>query len=78
MKVRVGIESRSAREELLGTLADALGAAAVQHIGKLLVLWRPPAPKQKADKEGRFNIALNEPLKPPICSRRHRSAAATS
>ena len=54
VKVRVGIESRSAREELLGTLADALGAAAVQHIGKLLVLWRPPAPHEKVEREDRM------------------------
>ena len=54
VKVRVGIESRTVRDELFETLADALDAAAVQHIGKLLVLWRPPAPREKAEREDRM------------------------
>ena len=33
------------------TLADELGAAPIQHIGKLLVLWRPMPPKEKAERE---------------------------
>ena len=43
IKVRVFSDDRAAREALLAELADALGAAPIQHIGKLLVLWRPPA-----------------------------------
>ena len=54
VKVRVGIEPRSAREEMLETLADALDAAAVQHIGKLLVLWRPPVLREKSEREDRM------------------------
>jgi len=54
VKVRVGIEARAEREQLLAELAEGLGAAPVQHIGKLLVFWRPPAEKVKADKEGRL------------------------
>ena len=38
-------DDRAARERMLERLADALDAAPVQHIGKLLVLWRPPPPK---------------------------------
>jgi putative YhbY family RNA-binding protein len=49
VKVRVFSDDRAAREALLGELSDALGAAPVQHIGKLLVLWRPPKPRTKAD-----------------------------
>ena len=30
------------------------GAAPIQHIGKLLVFWRPPTAKEKAEKEGRM------------------------
>ena len=41
IKIRVLSDDRTAREALLRTLADQLGAAPVQHIGKLLVLWRP-------------------------------------
>ena len=54
VKVRVFSDDRAAREALLAELSDALGAAPVQHIGKLLVFWRPPAEKVKADKEGRL------------------------
>ncbi len=42
IKVRVFLDDRAAREALLQRLADELAAAPVQHIGKLLVLWRPP------------------------------------
>jgi RNA-binding protein len=46
IKVRVFSDSRETREALLGEAAAALGAAPVQHIGKLLVLWRPlPGPR---------------------------------
>jgi RNA-binding protein len=50
IKVRVFSDSRDEREALLAETADALGAAPVQHIGKLLVLWRPLTPKAKAEQ----------------------------
>ena len=54
VKVRVFSDDRTARAALLAELSASFGAAPVQHIGKLLVLWRPPAPKEKADREGRL------------------------
>lgn len=48
IKVRVFSDERAAREALLGTLAERLNAAPIQHIGKLLVLWRPMPPKEAA------------------------------
>ena len=54
VKVRVFSEDRKAREALLADLSDSFGAAPIQHIGKLLVLWRPPAPREKAEKKGRM------------------------
>jgi RNA-binding protein len=53
IKVRMFSDDRAAREATLATLADQLGAAAVQHIGKLLVLWRPIPEKAGAAKEDR-------------------------
>ena len=53
IKVRMFSDSRDDREAALGQLADQLGAAPVQHIGKLLVLWRPLPPKEKAEREER-------------------------
>jgi hypothetical protein len=39
---------------MLALLADKLNAAPIQHIGKLLVLWRPVPPKEKADRDDRL------------------------
>jgi RNA-binding protein len=41
IKIRVFGDDRDARVEIADTLCDRLNAALVQHIGKLLVLWRP-------------------------------------
>jgi putative YhbY family RNA-binding protein len=53
VKVRVHEGDREARAALLLDLAEALSAAPVQHIGRLLVLWRPPAPKARPAREDR-------------------------
>jgi RNA-binding protein YhbY len=53
IKVRVFSDDRAARESMLQQLADELNAAPIQHIGKLLVLWRPQEEKQKALDEER-------------------------
>ena len=53
IKVRVLSDDRAAREEMLASLADKLGAAPIQHIGKLLVLWRPIPPKEKVERDDR-------------------------
>lgn len=53
IKVRVFADDRAAREAMLAQLADQLDAAPIQHIGKLLVLWRPMPPKEKALREDR-------------------------
>lgn len=55
IKVRVFADERAARESMFAQLADTLGAAPVQHIGKLLVLWRPlPAPERAEPAPGRM------------------------
>jgi len=48
IKVRVFNDDRHQRDAYLHTLAAELNAAPIQHIGKLLVLWRPLPPKEKA------------------------------
>lgn len=53
IKVRVFSDDRTEREQLFQTLADELNAAPIQHIGKLLVLWRPQPVKEKAIDEDR-------------------------
>jgi putative YhbY family RNA-binding protein len=55
VKVRVAIDDRAAREAVFLALADELGAAPIQHIGKLLVLWRPaPAKAKEPPREERL------------------------
>lgn len=53
IKVRVFSDDREERERILAELSGRLGAAPIQHIGKLLVLWRPIPPKEKAPDEDR-------------------------
>ena len=53
IKIRVLGDDREAREAMYQQLCDELGAAPIQHIGKLLVLWRPKPPKVKAEDEER-------------------------
>ncbi len=54
IKIRVLGDDRAAREDMFMQLADQLNAAPIQHIGKLLVLWRPQPKKEKAVDEDRM------------------------
>ena len=54
IKIRVLSDDRVGRENIFQTLADELNAAPIQHIGKLLVLWRPPVAKEKKVDEDRM------------------------
>jgi len=54
IKVRVFSDDRETRDTILATLAEQLNAAPIQHIGKLLVLWRPIPEKTKAEREDRM------------------------
>jgi putative YhbY family RNA-binding protein len=50
IKVRVLGDDRAAREAIFAQLCDELNAAPIQHIGKLLVLWRPIPEKEVAEE----------------------------
>ena len=54
IKVRVFGDDRAAREQVYLRLCDELNAAPIQHIGKLLVLWRPIPEKERALDEDRM------------------------
>ena len=54
IKIRVHGDDRAARETIYLELADELGAAPIQHIGKLLVLWRPKPEKERTVDEDRM------------------------
>ncbi|HJV76495.1 MAG TPA: ribosome assembly RNA-binding protein YhbY [Noviherbaspirillum sp.] len=55
IKIRVFGDDRDARIEIYETICEQLGAAPVQHIGKLLVLYRPKkdTPKERSEKRGK-------------------------
>jgi RNA-binding protein len=41
IKIRVRGQDRALRGALIGTICEALGASPVQHIGRILVVYRP-------------------------------------
>ncbi len=53
IKVRVFSDERETRTTFFETLANQLNAAPIQHIGKLLVLWRPMPAKEKVERDDR-------------------------
>lgn len=55
IKIRVFGDDREARLEMLDTICTELDAAPVQHIGKLLVIYRPKKEesKERSDKRGK-------------------------
>lgn len=56
IKIRVLGDDRAARKALIGKICAALGAGPVQHIGKILVVYRPrpePAGAKPAPRPGR-------------------------
>ena len=60
IKIRVFSDERAVRETYLSDICKTLHAAPVQHIGKLLVLWRPEteentSPKRSSVKKQRLN-----------------------
>ncbi|MGJ7611481.1 MULTISPECIES: YhbY family RNA-binding protein [unclassified Variovorax] len=54
IKIRVFSDDRLARDAMLRELSDELDAAPIQHIGKLLVLWRPIPEKERTVDEDRM------------------------
>ena len=54
IKIRVLGDDREARDAMYRQLCDELGAAPIQHIGKLLILWRPKPEKTRAEDEDRM------------------------
>jgi putative YhbY family RNA-binding protein len=54
IKIRVFSDDRLARDAMLRELSDELDAAPIQHIGKLLVLWRPQPETERVVDEDRM------------------------
>lgn len=71
IKVRILDEAREDRAGMLDALCAATGAAAVQHIGKTLVLWRPRPVENKPAVLSKRKVAA------PRVPGSRRSAAET-
>lgn len=65
VKIRVYGEARNARDQLLEQLCEALGCAPVQHIGHILVVFRP-----------RQEAAPDQPTRAPLLP--HRTPSRTT
>lgn len=52
IKIRVFGDEREERTAIYERICDELKAAPVQHIGKLLVIWRPAAPERSSKPAG--------------------------
>jgi len=72
IKIRVFSDDRAERAALMARLTDELGAADVQQIGKLLVLWRPVPEKGKPRDEDRGRGTKVIKIVIPSKSRNHR------
>jgi RNA-binding protein len=74
IKIRVFEDDRDARAALLTAICEALDAAPVQHLGKILTIWRPApppepepvvlAPRRRA-RAGTEAVAGKRSAKPP-------------
>jgi putative YhbY family RNA-binding protein len=60
IKVRVFGDDRANRIEILQTICSTLQAAPIQHIGKLLVIYRPKAEKKPAFSETKKSVGSRE------------------
>ena len=79
VKVRVFDDDRDAREQFLALICAELDAAPVQHVGKVLILWRPsPEPAPKPERSKRAGAAAPSTAKsaPPRAPRSRRRASA--
>ena len=69
IKVRVFSDDRGARDAMAASICDALACVPVQHLGKLLIVWRPrpeetPAPPKKHAKTTKVKPDLRGARKP--------------
>ncbi len=66
IKVRVASADREQRESCLARICAALDAAPVQHIGRILVIWRErPAPEQSAPEQPAPKREVSDPDSAP-------------
>ncbi len=58
IKVRVFSDDRTARQAMGNTIAEKLDANPIQHIGKILVLYRPDAHQPRLDRSQPYSVII--------------------
>jgi RNA-binding protein len=78
IKIRVFGDEREARVAMYEEICDRLNAAPVQHIGKLLVIWRPEntAPVKASGRRSTMPSAREAAAEPPVKGRAPRIVKA--
>ncbi len=85
VKVRVQSDERTLREAMLAQICEGLDCAPVQHLGKVLVLWRPnpdrkpqpaPAASARGGKPGARKAAGPRTPVDPVRERRRTATGA--
>src|SRR5690606_28849995 len=67
IKIRINGQERTERDATLETICDALSCAAVHHLGKTLIVYRPDAEKAQAEAQARnATRAQRKPSEPYI------------
>ena len=62
IKVRVPSDDREELESIYAEVAEKLGAARVQMIGKLLIFWRPADESERQDPDEAARLAIPKVL----------------
>ena len=73
IKIRVFNDDRAEREALLARICGDLDAAPVQHLGKILTIWRPappPEPEPVAPRSDRRNRARAPKAREPAAGKK--------
>ncbi|TMG92876.1 MAG: YhbY family RNA-binding protein [Betaproteobacteria bacterium] len=73
IKVRAFSDIRGERDAMLGRICAKLSAAPVQHIGKLLILWRP-SPKEPVAKEKSAHATSTRGQRRPLVDQGRQAA----
>ncbi|NRO98458.1 RNA-binding protein [Paraburkholderia sp. NMBU_R16] len=79
IKIRVFGDEREARAAIYEQICDTLGAAPIQHIGKLLVVWKPQeSARPAATKPAGRTATAKTPASPKTAGRAGGAGAARS
>lgn len=79
IKIRVHSDDRAAREAMLADIAEHLHAAPVQHLGKLLLVWRPrDEDDAQRERESMPTVAKHAPAARKSPAQERRAAKSSN